>query len=1456
MATQVSSLFATIGANLNPLNKGLAYADSKVKSFGRKFTDMSKLTMGVTAPIVGIGAAAIKSAINVESAFAGVIKTTDGLTDEYGKLNDVGRDLKQGFQDLSLSIPVDVSELMGIGELGGQLGITRDNLLEFTESMAAMGVSTNLSGEEAASAFSQIANVMGTPQSDIANMGSSVVDLGNNFATTERDIVGFASRIAGVGKIAGLTESDVFGISAAFSSVGIQSEAGGTAVQKVLLAMNKSVTMGDDKLATFAKTAGMTAEQFQKAFEVDAGGAFADFVTGLGVAGDDAMGILDTLELGDQRLIRAFLSLAGAGDLVNEAIGRSGAAWEENAALTKEAEQRYATTASKLLLMKNAITSVGASFGDLLLPFLQQFLGLIKPAIAFVQNMTEDQKKMALKIAAVAAAAGPVLTILGALGTVIGLIASPIGLVVAAIVALGAMFVKANGGIGPAIKKLKEIGMAIGSLFKMLTGQGDYGDLLNISEILQDLGIASDKAESILRFFQNLGGTIGKAIERVKAAFKEGGLGGALQAAFGELGNIKVALGPLSELIKAKLLGVWDNIQEQVPIWKEKLRTALGAAIGTAWDKLKEKAPIWSAKLKAAIGTAWEKIQEQVPIWKEKLQGALDKATEAWDALKEKAPEWGEKLKAAIGTAWAAIQEKAPEWKEKLQAALDTASEAWDALKEKAPEWGEKLKAAIAPVWDKLQEQAPLWGEKLGAAVNSGVGWFSANLGPQSHKLGASLQLLWQKGAAKFSENGTAMGTSYGIILGKVVRGAITALAGMIVAIGTALYNVIKGMWSVATDDGGRADFEKGLLDFIVGVLDGFIIGITGNDKWATDLTAWFKTMADDAVTGIEEKVDDLITAGGAMVQGLIDGVKAKAQELADSVLGTVENAWQAAKGFLGISSPSKLFAEIGINTMRGLAEGLKNGEPEVLNSVADLVSNIADAFSSMGDAIGGMGGDDVFAEGGFEDAVTLMFTRMEYVTVKAMDWLKRITGDWKKALEEAAPLAALIKKVLSLLGVDLSMDIAEDVLDDTWGNRVVNYFRALEIIGTRAMDWLSKIKPAWATMLATAAPLAAMIKKVMSLLGVDLSMDSSVFGEQDGRNWMTRVYDYFHALQFVGARAMDWLKQITPEWAAMLVLAAPIAADIKKVLALLGVDLSMDIAEDVLDDTWGNRVANYFLALKIIGARAMDWLQKIGPEWAAMLAVAAPIATDIAKLFALLGVDLAAAVAGGAVENFEGLADTYFENLQYAFEAIYAWLKRLVKNEDLDMIELASTIAGQLGAVFGLLNVNLADIKAPKANFASTLTAWADGLEVVADTLMPVLESIQTKWGSVLETAQATAQAIGAIIGAISDAVLQSEAALDAGGFDIGGIRALLSQFGAVGDVIGEKLSTATGDEGTGATSGEGAKTYGNEGAGVIRVHLMLGENLLQEVTLRVADIIGAGQDLYIDAGLQGDGA
>ncbi|GAH68427.1 unnamed protein product, partial [marine sediment metagenome] len=206
----------------------------------------------------------------------------------------------------------------------------------------------------------------------------------------EADIVNFAQRIAGTGKIAGLTEADLFGIAAAFSSVGIQAEAGGTAVQKVLTAMTIAVAQGGDELGIFAKTAGLSAEEFATAFEVDAAGAFTAFVEGLGKQGKDAFGTLEELELKDQRLIRAFLSLSEAGDLLGRTIESSNMAWVENTALSKEAEARYRTFEKQLQLVKNVIKDIALSIGDALLPFLRDMLIAVKPVIKeFAEKLPE-----------------------------------------------------------------------------------------------------------------------------------------------------------------------------------------------------------------------------------------------------------------------------------------------------------------------------------------------------------------------------------------------------------------------------------------------------------------------------------------------------------------------------------------------------------------------------------------------------------------------------------------------------------------------------------------------------------------------------------------------------------------------------------------------------------------------------------------------------------------------------------------------------------------------------------------------------------------------------------------------------------------------------------------------------------------------------------------------------------
>lgn len=384
-------------ANFRKGMKNYMGSVSKAETLTGKATKMiggAFKTMGLAA-VAGIGAAvaavgtiagaSLKAAISVESAFAGVIKTTDGLQDEFGNLTALGKELQTGFRDLSKETPISVEELMAIGELGGQLGVAADDLLGFTESIAAMGVATNLTTEEAASGFAQIANIMGTVESEgseaFEKLGSSIVALGNNSATTEKDILNFGQRIAGAGKIAGLTEADVFGIGAAFASVGVEAAAGGTAVQKVLLGMTEAVATGGDDLKAFADASGMTVDEFTTMFEEDAAGAFTAFVENLGLAGDDAIGILDELGLKDQRLIRSFLSLAGAGDVLTDAIELSNDAWGENDALAKEAAQRYATTESQIQIMKNTFKDIGVTIGAAILPLFNDLLQAVKPVI-------------------------------------------------------------------------------------------------------------------------------------------------------------------------------------------------------------------------------------------------------------------------------------------------------------------------------------------------------------------------------------------------------------------------------------------------------------------------------------------------------------------------------------------------------------------------------------------------------------------------------------------------------------------------------------------------------------------------------------------------------------------------------------------------------------------------------------------------------------------------------------------------------------------------------------------------------------------------------------------------------------------------------------------------------------------------------------------------------------------
>lgn len=309
----------------------------------------------VGAAAVAAGAAAFKVGMDWETAFAGVKKTVDGTDAELAAL-------EQGILDIAKVVPLAATEIAGITEAAGQLGIKNENLLSFTRTMADLGVATNMSAEEAATALARLANITQMPQENFDRLGSSVVALGNNMATTESEIVEMSLRLAGAANSAGFTEDQMLGLSAALSSVGVEAQAGGGSMSRVLNMISKEVAVGGDKLAAFAQVAGMSAEEFSTKWGQDAAGAFNDFVTGLGRVQEEGGNVALTLsELGITETIAttALTNLAGAGDLLTNSLQISADAWEENSALANEASQRYGTMESQIQLLGNKFEQIG-----------------------------------------------------------------------------------------------------------------------------------------------------------------------------------------------------------------------------------------------------------------------------------------------------------------------------------------------------------------------------------------------------------------------------------------------------------------------------------------------------------------------------------------------------------------------------------------------------------------------------------------------------------------------------------------------------------------------------------------------------------------------------------------------------------------------------------------------------------------------------------------------------------------------------------------------------------------------------------------------------------------------------------------------------------------------------------------------------------------------------------------
>lgn len=551
-----SSTLTKVEGSLKSFKSKAGAMEKSFYNTSKGMQGLGKAMMPVTLAVGAGVAASIKSYSNLETALVKVRKTTDLSNKEFAKFSD-------DIVKMSRRIPESAENIAKVAETAGQLGVSKEHLVDFTETMVKMGTATNMSAEDAATAAARFAAITGMREKDYGRLGSTVVALGNNFATTESEIMEMGLRLAGTAHQIGMTESSTMSLAAAMSSVGIQAEAGGSAMSKIMTKINRSVFDGGKNLQNYANVAGVSADKFASVWRSEPAKALAMVAKGLddvNKSGGNVDAVLDSLNIKGIREVDTMKRLSGAHELLSRSIDLGAEAWKKNEALNKEAAAAYQTFASKVQILKNALVEVGKAVAVNVLPALNPILDKVTDLAHRFADADGGTQKFILKLVGFAAAIGPVALGIGKIiglcnsvvkvamrvgaaieggSTLIGAILTPgvqLALVLAGI-ALAAGLIIANWDkIGPAIESVKN----------------KFLEFVESSTLIQSfLGICSQVGERIKSFAEPLKAFFGEVKEHLS------GFGSSLS---GFIGTVAGIVGEIVSVFAAPLVAAFDLI--------------------------------------------------------------------------------------------------------------------------------------------------------------------------------------------------------------------------------------------------------------------------------------------------------------------------------------------------------------------------------------------------------------------------------------------------------------------------------------------------------------------------------------------------------------------------------------------------------------------------------------------------------------------------------------------------------------------------------------------------------------------------------------------------------------------------------------------------------------------------------------------------------------------------------
>lgn len=947
MAVDVGSAVGYLDLDISGFLAGLRSAQSEadtaskniatkignnLSSAGKSLTSVgSTLTKNVTVPLLGIGTAGLKVATDFEKGMSEVKAISGATGEEFDALREKAIELGADTAFSANEVAEAMTEMAKAGWSSEQI----------IDGMSGVLAAAAASGEGLASVSTIVADAItgfGLAAADSTKVADLLTQAANSGTIGISDLGESFKYIAPVAGAMGLSIEDVTTALSAMSMSGIKGSQAGTALRTMLTNLVKPT---DD----------MAAAMEELGIEVaNADGTMKPLDEIIGILRESFSGLTDEQKSYYAALLAGKTGMSGMLSLLNlteeeynaiaESMDNAGGVAEQTAAIMQDNLQ------SKIEQLGGALESLAIKLADYVIPYLQKFVLWLTSLVDKFIALDPETQKTILKFAGIAAAAGPVLMIIGKLVSAIGGITAPVAAVIVIIAALVAAFAtlwKTNEefrnkmtGIWNEIKET--IGGFCDGIVERINSLGF--DFQNITEVLWSIwkGFCDLLAPVFTGVFQYIADTIGVVLDVILGIFDV---------------FISVFKGDWEgawEAVKGIFLSVWNYIKD----WFTNILNTIGGVLDAVCG--------W-------FGTTWENT------WNSIKQFFID----IWNGIVNFFSNVISSIKMAVSNFITTIVNFFAQLPTNIANFITNAYNSvvtWVSnMIAKAREMGQNFLNAVVEFFTNLPYKV---GYFIGNTLTNVVLWAS-NMVTKAREMGTNflnnvvafftqlpgkvLQFITsalnnvQTWATNMANKAREMGTNF---INNVVS-FFTQLPGKIQQfLSSALTNVQN--W--ATNIANKA--REAATNFLNNVVN-TITQLPGKiklylDSAITNLTTWVTQMGQkgkeainslitnvtSAASGIASKVASI---GSDIVSGVWNGIKNAAGWFTSQVKSFFSGIVDGVKDALGIGSPSKVFRdEVGRWLPPGVAQGFEAALPAAMKTMQ----------KDLDKGIGGLETDDV----------------------------------------------------------------------------------------------------------------------------------------------------------------------------------------------------------------------------------------------------------------------------------------------------------------------------------------------------------------------------------------------------------------------------------------------------------------------------------------------------------------